>query len=338
MSEPPLQPTLRSLSGRFFAQGTVSLRVIAVLLLCVTVSCGNGENASNQQSSDTSVAAEPPNDSGNSTGSQSADATGGVIGSKCDKPGDKQTVNGIDLMCDRVDGKDLVWMKDKYASGGGNDQGKSNGGDSGTPQPLQLTQMPYDVTSLPTTWSSLNLDNWPANRFEPVHIFGKDYDGNGKFEVTLMFDFLPVGGEVRAPFDGQVLEVRDQAESCDSELYLLPANEDPNHPSVSLDHVIPLDTMRTPGAKFKAGDVIATLGKWECKEDFARFELMILAQTEQGLMAECSLRLLAQPQASTVDAQLKEMMQAWNALNPRTPYPTEVLENGICNVPFMPLK
>ena len=167
-----------------------------------------------------------------------------------------------------------------------------------------------------------------------MHIFGKDYDGNGKLEATLMFDFLPVGGTVRAPFDGQVREVRDQAESCDSEMYVLPANEDPSHPSVSLDHVIPVDTMRTPGATFKAGDVIATLGKWQCTEDFARFELMVLAQTDQGLKAECPLRLLAPPQASTIDAQIKDIMRAWNALNPHSPYPAEVLQNGICSMPY----
>lgn len=198
--------------------------------------------------------------------------------------------------------------------------------------PLQLAQLPYDISTLPATWTTLDLNGWPANRYQPIHIFGTEYDG--KIEPTLMFDFLPVGGEVRAPFDGRVLEVRDQAESCDSEMYLLPTNEDPNYPSVSLDHVIPLDNLRTKGATFKAGDVIATLGKWECKKDFARFELMVLAQTAQGLQSECPLRLLSQPIASTTDTQIKEIMQSWNALNPPSPYPPDVLQNGICALPY----
>jgi hypothetical protein len=119
-------------------------------------------------------------------------------------------------------------------------------------------------------------------------------------------------------------------------MYLLPTqtNEDPTHPSVSLDHVIPVERFRTPGATFKAGDVIATLGKWQCKEDFARFELMVLAQTDQGLKAECPLRLLDPQIAPTVTTQLNDMMQAWNALKPRIPYDADTIKNGICSMPY----
>lgn len=202
--------------------------------------------------------------------------------------------------------------------------------------PLRIMRLPYDITQMPANWGAFNLDDWPVNRFHPIHLFGADYDHNGKLEATLMFDFLPVGGNVVAPFDGQIREVRDQAESCDTEMYLLPSrdNEDPAHPSVSLDHVIPLDAFRTPGATFKAGDVIATLGKWECKDDFARFELMILAQTDQGLKAECPMRLLDDSIAPTVNAQVADVMQAWNALKPHIPYSPDDLKNGICSMPY----
>ncbi|NBU64263.1 MAG: hypothetical protein EBS29_07175 [Chloroflexia bacterium] len=203
-------------------------------------------------------------------------------------------------------------------------------------QPLQIMQLPYDITQMSATWAQRNLDNWPFSRFHPLHLFGEDYDHNGKREATLMFDFLPVGGKVVAPFDGQIREVRDQPEDCDTEMYLLPtqAHQDPMHPSVSLDHVIPAEGFRTPGATFKAGDVIATLGRWQCKEDFARFELMVLAQTDQGPKAECPMRLLDEKIAPTVMAQLKEMMQAWNALKPRIPYDANALQNGICSMPY----
>jgi hypothetical protein len=136
--------------------------VTAALLLCVAVSCGGGGNSSIQKSPDTSVVAEPTSagtDSA-SAGSPANDATGGVLGSKCDKPGDTKTVNGIDLMCDKADGKNPVWMKNKYSSGGGNDPGKNDGGDPSKndgkkkgnyPDSPDAPECPADITGILTS-------------------------------------------------------------------------------------------------------------------------------------------------------------------------------------------
>jgi hypothetical protein len=72
------------------------------------------------------------------------------------------------------------------------------------------------------------------------------------------------------------------------------------------------------------------------KKDFARFELMILAQTDQGLKAECPLRLLDPQIAPTVTTQLNTMMQAWNALQnlifPMTLMPSKTVSVA-CRIP-----
>jgi hypothetical protein len=131
-------------------------------------------------------------------------------------------------------------------------------------------QLPYDVTQMSATWAQRNLDNRPFNGFHRLHLFGADYDHNGKLEATLMFDFLPVGGNVVAPFDGQIREVTDQAESCDTEMYLLPTqeNEDPTH---AIGFTRPRHSSR--GISNTRGYIQSwrrdcTLGKWQCKERF----------------------------------------------------------------------
>lgn len=99
--------------------GTRSRAMVPIswgLVLSLLVSCGGGGGDSSGNSS-------------NTTGSSANDVTGGVLGSKCDKPGDTRTVNGVDLMCDKPDGKNPVWVTNPNSSGGVGSDPSSAGGD-----------------------------------------------------------------------------------------------------------------------------------------------------------------------------------------------------------------
>lgn len=116
------------------------------------------------------------------------------------------------------------------ACGGGDSGGVPNADSSRTDavaeQPSNSTELSAEfmIESLPLDLAAdiwqwpVDEGTWPARDRPPVHIFGKDYQG--KVEATLMFDMLKVGTTVLSPISGQVVDVRQQPDSCDVELYI----------------------------------------------------------------------------------------------------------------------
>ncbi len=204
--------------------------------------------------------------------------------------------------------------------------------------PMALEYLPVGILSNPFAFESVDLTGWPAREFPPVHIFGTAYQG--RTEPTLMFDLLKVGTPVIAPFDGHILEVRDQPESCDSEMYLLPAsNDQENH--LSIDHVVPAAAYRLSGAEFHAGDVLGTAPAWECDGEIARLELMVVYQSvgeQQPTKARCPLALAAPSRADTFAAAIRDVMESWNSRSPMSSYTEQELSNGACAAEYVPLQ
>jgi len=94
-----------------------------------------------------------------------------------------------------------------------------------------IESLPLDLAADVWQWP-VDEGTWPARDRPPVHIFGKDYQG--KVEATLMFDMLRVGTTVLSPISGRVVDVRQQPDSCDVELYI----GDESAPPISLDHIV----------------------------------------------------------------------------------------------------
>ena len=198
---------------------------------------------------------------------------------------------------------------------------------------MAISYLAVDLSTHPfLADSQIDLINWPAALFEPIHVYGKSYDGIK--EATLMFDMLKVGTPIYAPFDGQIQQVTDQPESCDTEMYFTDNNNDQQH-HLSYDHVKPLAGYLTKGSKFKAGDQIATVPAWECKQNFGRVEMMVVVGTTQVTASRCPLYLLDNARKATLTAQISTIQAWWNGLKPRTAYSAaELAPNGLCLTEF----
>lgn len=195
---------------------------------------------------------------------------------------------------------------------------------------IDLSSSPF----LPT--SSINVTNWPARIYPLIHIFGKTYEGRP--EATLMFDLLKIGTPVYAPFDGTMQEVRDQPETCDTEMYFNDGNNDPlNH--MSYDHVRPLDKFRTRGTAFRAGEQVGTIVAWSCTESFGRIEMMVVTQASAGsssIQARCPMSLVDPSKKAGLTALITSVMDFWNTLRADSAYTASERSNGICATEFAP--
>jgi len=188
---------------------------------------------------------------------------------------------------------------------------------------FELQQLPVDLTAEIWNWPS-DASSWPAREFPPIHIFGRTYQGH--VEPTLMFDMLKVGTNIVSPIHGVVVDVREQPESCDVELYI-GSNEFQR--VISLDHVT---TTLHKGVEVSAGDVIATVPPWECKQDFGRFELMVMGEGENSTQAICPMLLLAPSVAEESFRQIQLVMEKWNvtAGSATSAYTAQDLKTGVC--------
>jgi len=188
-----------------------------------------------------------------------------------------------------------------------------------------ITALPVDLSADPWAWPP-NAASWPARTFPPIHVFGRAYQG--KVEETLMFDMVKVGTPVLSPITGTVVDVRMQPESCDAEVYIGDENA---QQVLSLDHVTPTVTR---GARVTSGQVVATVPKWECKDDFGRFELMVVKEVDGQMKSMCPLQFLAPSIRPQTDANIKDVMVRWNAVvgGAASAYTDADLAKGPCEV------
>ena len=143
-----------------------------------------------------------------------------------------------------------------------------------------------------------------------------------------MFDMVKVGTPVLSPITGTVVDVRMQPESCDAEVYIGDENA---QQVLSLDHVTPTVTR---GARVTSGQVVATVPKWECKDDFGRFELMVVKEADGQMKSMCPLQFLAPDIRPQTDANIKDVMVRWNAVvgGAASAYTDADLAKGPCEV------
>lgn len=201
---------------------------------------------------------------------------------------------------------------------------------------MSIQNLAIDLSSSPfLAAGSFDIGGWPARIYPLIHIFGKTYEGRP--EATLMFDLLKIGTPVYAPFDGTMQEVRDQPESCDTEMYFNDSNGDPlNH--MSYDHVRPLDKFRTRGTAFRAGEQVATIVAWDCTASFGRMEMMVVSQSSpsSAVQARCPMVLVDPSKKAGLTALINSVMDFWNTLRADSAYTASERANGVCLTEFAP--
>ena len=214
--------------------------------------------------------------------------------------------------------------------------GTSTGTNTTATGTMAISYLAVDLASSPFI-SNISLNTWPATTYPAIHVFGRTYQG--LVEPTLNFDLLKIGTPVFAPFDGTILQVVDQPASCDTEMYFNDGNGDQFN-RLSYDHVKPLSKFTTKGASFTAGEQIATIGAWECTQNFGRVEMMVVTSTTAGgtpTSSRCPVALFDASRKSTLVGLITTVMDWWNSLSPLTPYTAQDKSTGICTTDVGPL-
>ena len=249
-------------------------------------------------------------------------------GTPCAKAGDMTKVKSgsktLELICTQLGSKKLWQVRSGKNSGSTGAGGSSTTSKSGA-STFSIESLPINLSAEPWAWPT-DTSNFYARTYPVVNIFGRSYQG--KAESTLMFNYVKIGTPVLAPITGIVLDVRDQPESCDVELYIRASSGE----IVSLDHIS--TTLKPDKSKIiKAGEPIGSVTKWECKESFGRFELMYGAEKDKVYTAICPINVLAPKIKSASVAAIRDLMVRWNkhvGAGGASAYSAADLERGVC--------
>jgi len=196
-----------------------------------------------------------------------------------------------------------------------------------------IESLPLDLAADVWQWP-IDEKAWPARDWPPVHMFGKEGLHDGKVEAALTFDMLKVGTTVLSPISGRVLDIREQPDSCDVELYI--GDESGQHPPISLDHIV---TTLQRGDVVKAGQPVGTVPKWQCKESYGGLELMVIGESDGEIIALCPANLFSTTLMEAWKPALAKVMNDWNthaAGRGYVTYSSAEITNGVCASPTAP--
>lgn len=244
------------------------------------------------------------------------------VGATCSKLNQTQVVKNLKFTCVKS-GKKLVWNKGvRVVTPTPTPSGKSTSSSSADDFPFQ--NVGIDLKSDPWQWSSAK-DLGP---FQPIKIFGRVYNGNFK-EQALTFMMLKPGTKVYSPVNGKVIDVRPQPQSCDSELYIV--FDESKWLTISFDHVTAVSGLKK-GDRVIVGDVIATVPKWDCNNDWGGVEFMYVHP--EANTAYCPLELISPSVATILKTSITKVMRKWNDEVGASPsaYQAADLERGPCEV------
>ena len=139
-----------------------------------------------------------------------------------------------------------------------------------------------------------------------------------------------------AAYPGVVKEIRENEQgSCDFEVHIFSPTGGVR--IASYDHITP--TVKA-GQSVKVGQQIGTVPAWECDAPFGGFELMVMEKTSKGMLARCPLSILDPKKAAAVRAQVRSVMDKWNAFagSAASAYTPEDLTRGICSTTYVSTK
>lgn len=157
------------------------------------------------------------------------------------------------------------------------------------------------------------LREYESRGLKGFYVFGDTLEGNRR-NPNFEFSSVKPGSNVIAATDGVVVEVKQQAESNDYEVIIVP---NPNSSwSIGYDHLTNISVKK--GDPVKVG---AVLGEPSVQNNgLLRFELQVNNDSEGQTNHVCPSTLLADEVRSTQLADLAAMQTAWNTLSGQTIY------------------
>ncbi len=199
--------------------------------------------------------------------------------------------------------------------------------DAATSSPApSITQLPVDLAIAFDL--NPNVDN--KIKYEgPIVPFGSIPEGHGGIvEASLLLQMLKRDVDVVSGVSGKVVGVKEQSDTCDSEILIAPTGSDsgPATWAVGYDHVINV-TVKF-GDIVKPGDVLGQPGSMMLGCDGpGRVELQI--NNEQAGLAYCPMTMLGEKQQAAESA-LRDVMSQWNTLTVEAVYDDNEIGLGGC--------
>ena len=244
----------------------------------------------------------------------------------------KTSSNRTDFICIQ-EGKKKIWRILKSESGQA-PTSKSTSTPESTPSGKSTSSSPAEDFPFQNVGIDLNSDPWQWSSakdlgpFQPIKIFGRVYNETHK-EQALTFMMLKPGTKVYSPVAGKVIEVLPQPESCDSEIYIV--FDESKWLTISFDHVAAVSGLKK-GDRVIVGDVIATVPKWDCNNDWGGVEFMYVHP--EANTAYCPLELVSPTVAPILKTSIIDVMRKWNDEVGAIPsaYQAADLKRGPCEV------
>ena len=87
----------------------------------------------------------------------------------------------------------------------------------------------------------------------------------------------------------------------------------------------------------KAGDIIGTVGPWECDAPYGAMDLHLGYVAKNSMRSICPMKLLVPKQARKIRSQVATLMKKWNAAPANYPSKyteAEIARGDICETTF----
>jgi len=172
------------------------------------------------------------------------------------------------------------------------------------------------------------LREYDSRGLKGLYIFGEGLEG-GRINPNFEFASLKENTEVVSAVDGVVVNIKDQQESNDKEVFI--QTFDGSIWIIGYDHIVDLKVSK--GDKVKAGDVIGNPARQN--NGLLRFEIQINKKNEDGSEVHvCPTSVLDKSVESTILNELNNVLAEWESVSGKDLYadsqdPTGCLETAL---------
>ncbi len=193
--------------------------------------------------------------------------------------------------------------KDSESGQSTNDKSNSTASDDGPPKLQNLGLASLDSVDVTTN----ALRDYKSSGHKGLYIFGEELPGTPtRINPNIEYASLKEGTEVVSASDGEVVFIKEQSDSNDSEVFI--ASSEKSKWIIGYDHIVGLKVKK--GDKVKAGDVIGTPARQG--NGLLRFEIQVNNEkSSSDSIHVCPVTLLDSSVKSTTTAQLKSIQESW---------------------------
>lgn len=150
------------------------------------------------------------------------------------------------------------------------------------------------------------LREYSTSGHKGMYVFGEKLPGTPtRLNPNIEYASLKEGTEVVSAIDGEVVFIKSQADSSDSEVFI--ATSGNSKWIIGYDHLVNLKAKK--GDKVKAGDVIGSPARQG--NGLLRFEFQVNRKGNSDDIHVCPSTLLDTSKKDEITSKLKEVQQAW---------------------------